>query len=503
MKRFVAATAALWVLATTLWVPAPAAAAPADRPCTPKEAVDPNPLVKAKCIQRIKDSGVQILTCTQAPPPDDPASGMAGMVSARTAADLRSGITDRATQYGVAGYRLSTYGQGCAAQVTQPVGNLKTEVADAEFWLAAAIIGSGDTLRERAYTPGSTWGFMDGLLTGVVDKTFRWVFGPWGIVTLIVTGLWLMWRAHRANLSESLHTIGWALTVAALTTAVYFWAPWIAHTADQLGAQGIDVAHSATGQPPESVPADRCISPDLDACVDHRTPAGRAAAKTVDAILYRNWLRAELGSADSQTAQTYGPLLYDAQTLTWGESANMASDPAMRKTIVDMKADRWHTVAAQVKAEDPVAYEHLQGSHGMDRVAAGAVALVSAVFFSAFDVLASIVILFGFLVVRLALMALPVLGAFGMFRPASGMFRSAVNAAVGALWNVIVFAALSGLYLSATAVVLSSALPFPVQLAAMPLAGGLCLWLRRPVSRVRDVARLRKPARVEPEAVAS
>ena len=47
-------------------------------------------------------------------------------------------------------------------------------------------------------------------------------------------------------------------------------------------------------------------------------------------MLYRNWLRGVLGSADSETAQKYGPALYDAKSLTWDEAEKLRANPATR-----------------------------------------------------------------------------------------------------------------------------------------------------------------------------
>ena len=44
-----------------------------------------------------------------------------------------------------------------------------------------------------------------------------------------------------------------------------------------------------------------------------------------ETMLYRNWLRGALGSADTATAQKYGPVLYDAKSLSWGEAQDIAN----------------------------------------------------------------------------------------------------------------------------------------------------------------------------------
>ena len=89
-------------------------------------------------------------------------------------------------------------------------------------------------------------------------------------------------------------------------------------------------------------------------------------------MLYRNWLRGVLGSADSETAQKYGRALYDARSLSWEEAEKIRANPETRDATLDAQEARSGTkVAEQIKTEDPEAYEYLQGVNGMDRVGVG------------------------------------------------------------------------------------------------------------------------------------
>ncbi len=56
-------------------------------------------------------------------------------------------------------------------------------------------------------------------------------------------------------------------------------------------------------------------------------------------MLYRNWLRGELGSADSETAKKYGPALYDAKSFTWGEAEDIRKDPKQRQVLIEPEAE--------------------------------------------------------------------------------------------------------------------------------------------------------------------
>src|SRR2546423_8283292 len=89
---------------------------------------------------------------------------------------------------------------------------------------------------------------------------------------------------------------------------------------DQPLIGGRAAVHRAGGPPPQDTPPDQCAAlPEADQCKDHRTPAQRASDVAVQNVLYRNWLRGTLGSADSTTADKYGPFLYAAKTMSRGQ----------------------------------------------------------------------------------------------------------------------------------------------------------------------------------------
>src|SRR5947207_2192546 len=96
-------------------------------------------------------------------------------------------------------------------------------------------------------------------------------------------------------------------------------------------------------------------------------------------------------------------------------------------------------ISEQIKTEEPGAYEYLQGTKGMERIGAGFIAILSAVFYAMFDITASLLVLLGFLIFRWAVVAAPILGTVGLLRPASGGVRRLVNAVVAAVFNIIIF----------------------------------------------------------------
>jgi hypothetical protein len=205
-------------------------------------------------------------------------------------------------------------------------------------------------------------------------------------------------------------------------------------------------------------------------------------------MLYRNWLRGLLGSADSETAQKYGRALYDARSLRWDEAATIRQNPATRDGLLERKKTQWETVAEQIKQEDPEAYEYLQGVNGMDRIGAGFIAVLAAIMFALFDLTASLLVLLGFLVFRWAVIAAPILGTVGLLRPASSGIRRLGNAVVAAVFNIVIFGTAAAIYLFAVDLIMNTAsLPGWLQVVLVALSGVVGWVLLRPYRRITQL----------------
>lgn len=479
--RLVAASTTVLVMAlgSLTWAQ-PAQAAPKGL-CSIAEWQDPRNF--ARCAQGAGDAANRTVNCVNAPTPRPPGSGLVGWVTSRPQSDVRGGVSGPYTRYGVAGYQLELYDVSCAGGVTHPDANMENAAASFLFSVAAGTIGVANVLREYAYSPGLMWGWSDGFVNDVTSTIYHYVFTPGGLISLMLVGLWLIWRARSGSMSEVTKIVGTAVFVMVAVTAVSKWPVQAAHGFDTVAGGGLTVVHSVLGPGPQDVPADRCpVAP--NGCKDFRTVAGRSSDAAVDAILYRNWLRAVLGSSTSPTAVKYGRALYDATTLTWVEDANISAHPELRAAIYTQKAAQWNSTALAIKVEDPSAYEALQGLNGLDRLGAALVALLSALLFGEFDIAASVVILFGFLIVRFAIINAPLLGTIGIFEPASGGVKRLANAVVSAAINIVFFGAASGIYLWAMVAVFSTSLPGPIQIFVIGLCGFVGLAVLRPAKRL-------------------
>ena len=494
--RMAALLLALGILAgaTIGWPAVGASAAPA----TPLTAQAPADLCTTEewqadfraCVAKLKDVAEDDVTCRNAPTPTAPDSGIAGWFASRPDSAKQPGPKGFYSDYGYAGYSYTTYDvdTGCATAVLHPDYKFTNTVANGEFMIATAIVGASNALRERAWDPRSMWGWADPLVDQATKAVYQKVFSVFGIITLCVVGLYLLWRSRQSDMSNAMTTAGWALLVMVAVTALAAWPAKSANIADGTLVTTLGVVHDAVGPASKDTPPSLCDDPNPEACKDNRPPAVRASDTAVEAMLYRNWLRGVLGSADSETAKKYGPALYDAKSLSWEEAEKLRSNPATREATIKAKQQQWARVAQQIESEDPEAYEYLQGVRDMDRVGAGFIAVLAALLFAMFDLTASVLVLLGFLIFRWAVIAAPILGTVGLLRPASAGLRRLGNAVVAAVFNIAIFGTGAAIYLFAVDLIMSTpTLPGWLQVVLVWLCGVVGWLLLRPYRRITQL----------------
>jgi hypothetical protein len=124
----------------------------------------------------------------------------------------------------------------------------------------------------------------------------------------------------------------------------------------------------------------------------------------------------------------------------------------------------------------------------MERIGAGFIALLSALMFAMFDLTASLLVLLGFLIIRWAVIAAPLIGTVGMLRPASGGFRRLAHSVVAAMFNIVVFGTGASIYLHAVDLIMNTAaLPGWLQVVLVLLSGVVGWLLLRPYRRITQL----------------
>ncbi|MEV7621951.1 MFS transporter [Actinoplanes sp. NPDC089786] len=439
------------------------------------------------CVKRLAEVGEGRAQCLNAPQPSTPDSGLAGWFAERPKS---GGFPGLYSDYGYAGYSYTTYDldNGCASSLIDPEYKFETTVANGEFMIATAVIGASNALRERAWDPEALWGWADPLVQEATRAVYEKVFSVFGVVTLAIVGLYLIWRSRQAEMGAATTTAGWALLVMVIVTAIASWPVQSARLADQTLVSTLSVVHDAVGPRPANENTNTRCKLSGTSCKDNRPPAVRASDTATETMLYRNWLRGLLGSADNATAKKYGPALYDARSLTWDEAKRIRDNPNTRDAVLNGKKDQWKRVAEQVSREDQEAYGYLKGINGMDRVGAGFIAMLASLMFALFDLTASLLVLLGFLIFRWAVIAAPILGTIGLLRPASAGIKRLGNAVVAAVFNIAIFGTGSAIYLFAVDLIMNTAsLAGWLQVVLVFLCGVVGWVLLRPYTRITQL----------------
>jgi hypothetical protein len=442
------------------------------------------------CVNRLADVSAARAQCLMPPTPSTPDSGLAGWFAERPESSTKPGPQGLYSRYGYAGYSYTTYDldSGCASTLIDPDYKFETTIANGEFMVATAIIGASNALRERAWDPQTLWGWADPLVQQATQAVYEKVFSVFGVLTLAVVGLYLLWRSRQADMGAATTTAGWAILVMVAVTAIAAWPVRSANLADQTLITSLGVVHDAVGPRAQNAPSGLCDDPTPGACEDNRPPAVRASDTATETMLYRNFLRGLLGSADSETAKKYGRALYDAKSLSWADAERLRTNPADRDATIAAKNKQWEKVAEQIKQEDPEAYEYLQGVNGMDRIGAGFISVLASIMFAMFDLTASVLVLLGFLVFRWAVIAAPILGTIGLLRPASAGIRRLGNAVVAAIFNIAIFGTGAAIYLFAVDLIMNTAsLPGWLQVVLVWLCGVVGWLLLRPYRRITQL----------------
>ncbi|GAA2269505.1 hypothetical protein GCM10009853_023850 [Glycomyces scopariae] len=477
------------------------------------------------CLDELPEG--QELQCEVPPQASSPDSGMAGWFAEPGIIERSEGIGTYSA-YGYAGYQLPMYGSQqmsvggqCVDSVSIPNGaDTANALANMEFNLSVATVGAANSMRQAAWEPNTMWGWSNSFMEQGTEVLYRQIFTVFGAVTVGLIGLYLLWRSRQADMNNAVTTVAWAVLILVLVTAVVRWPVKAAEYTDKALTIGLNLStvlisdETAEGcirmeglsqREYNDLKEDNAANPNF--CIDTRSAAVTASDTVSGQVLYQNWLRTILGQAEefeyeerngevvldsegnpvvaeANTAYKYGPALFSSQAFSWLESAEAEDSPTYRNDTIEEKQELWRNLVAQIQTEDPEAYANISGQRAWERTGTGFLALLTAVFFALFDLTASILIILGFMIVRFAIVALPIIGTIALLRPAGGPFKRLVNTVLGAVINVAIFSLAAVIYIWASGRILMTTMPVWLQVVLIGLLGVAAWLLLRPGRRI-------------------
>lgn len=407
--------------------------------------------------------------CTESPTPDMPGTGVAtffdsppSRLPAQADPFAKHPTTTIYEQYGYTGLRWHTYDLGCGPDMARnPDAVIGTAVSNWIVTIPVAFSALTSSVTRAAMHP-TFMDVFDPAITRISSALHDSLFASWVPLVVALLGLSILLAARRHALATTAGAIGWALMVVLVATAVFRWPLVAGHFADDSVTTTLGSVVSRINGSTSSV-----------------DPGTAVASNVQESIFYKSWLAGTLGSTETATARKYGPTLYKAQALTWREAAVVQKDPSgAGKQMIEAKKDQWSTTADKIKSEDPTAYEYLTGQRSDTRFGYAVLAFVAAFLALPFLLVAALMLLGSFLIVRLAVMMFPAFATIGVFPAGRGIVLGVGRTVGAALVNSIIFGIGAAITIRVLGLILDPASRIPgwLALVLLPLFG-FVMWV--------------------------
>jgi hypothetical protein len=356
------------------------------------------------------------LDCKEAPLPAGPSDGLAGTLSTApskpvTGDPFSKGGPTLAEVYGYS-YTWQVYDNGCGV-TDGPLASWGTDAANLALGLSDSVLALTGSALSAVVDPSGWIGVLDEPMVQATQAIRDGLWGPWLGLSMMLVAVLILWRARVSQeFSRTINAGAWAVLVLVGVTVLLDYPVESTRAVD-------DVTQSVVTS----------VSNSFDQREDDGTASGAVNAQ-MDAfsrqVLYSTWAKGAFGDANSKTAQEYGPALFKASHLTWTEEATLKADPGgAGKEILDQKASDFEETADAVKNSDKRAYEYLTGNES--RFPAAEQSLVLTVLLMPFLLLAGIIVLVSYLVIRLGAPLAPVLGLLGILEPLQSIVTGAAK----------------------------------------------------------------------------
>ncbi|GAA2349052.1 hypothetical protein GCM10009854_28280 [Saccharopolyspora halophila] len=402
----------------------------------------------------------QDFDCKEAPNPERPGSGMVGAID-----PALDGVGDAGSaydQYGYAGMVWHTYDLGCGPQgVVHPNAMVDTWLGNELFNLAKNIVGTTNALH-YALMDGDMMRPFDDLISTGTSALYSSVFAPWfGVVALVLAVVLFryIWQGDLATIGKRGM---WALAGLWFASATYLTPLVYTHALDDVVITGTSAVQAGFL---------------TEVGVDQRD---RLPTMLHDEIVYRNWLRGEFGTPDSPQAKELGGELLAAQA--WSKDEVLQGADAGSP---EQKKQQFEDVAARMGS----AYGYFQGIDG-SRVGTGTLSLAQSLAFASFQLLAKLTILLAQVLLRVLILAGPLIGLVALVY--HNLLRAIGRVAGAAVLNVVLVSALAGLHTLILTWIFDPTRGFPLltQILLAALITVVFLMIARPFRRIAQMVEL-------------
>jgi hypothetical protein len=413
--------------------------------------------------------------CTNAPTPEAPGQGIAGFFinkpnppPAPEDPFAQGAKTTPFEQYGLAGLDWYTYDLGCGGVARDPSGTISAWAARIMFIPAKAGVAALTAVSQAALQP-TFLSTLDTYVQGVTDGLNKVIFTPLAPLAVMLTGLLLLSRSTRQRVGESATAIGWCVLVMFIAFGLFSWPVQAGHAVDRVVTSGVSIVSQGLRNGDEP-------------------PAQHVSNALYGPFLYRMWLMGEFCDPDSNGATQHGSEVLRAQAFNWAEAERAKSHPGDGALIVKAKQAQFDKAAAEVKKDDPPAYECLAG-HGSSSLEASLLADVGVLLMAPFLLAGGLLLIGSFIVVRLAVMLAPALLTAALFFPLREIVGVIGRVVAAAVINAVFFTLAMLLVIRVDTGLLAgaSAIPSWLRLVLVGLVTWVMWGITRPLRRLRTM----------------
>lgn len=354
--------------------------------------------------------------CGEAPVPERPGAGMVGAIDppAIDHGDPNSNYG----KYSYAGSVWHVYDNNCVLSktITDPNSVIDTWAGNQLFNVGKNIVGATNSLHYAMLSQDSMLKPLDSAVEKAAQTFYNNVYVRWfGPIALILAVLLFrnIWSGDLASISKRSM---WALAGMWLAASVLVLGPVYAGFDSLLLQKTSQI--QAGFLPTDQVDSQRNVLPD----------------SLYDNVVYRNWLRGEFGDPTSPQAQKFGAELLNDQA--WAKSDSNSADDQAKVTA---KQNDYKSLPGKLGSSAGF-FEGSQGSRTGD----GFLAMFQGIAYSLFQLFAKAAVLLAQILLRILLLAAPLIGLAAMLLPE--LLSKVAKAAGAVLFNVLLLSALAGMH---------------------------------------------------------
>jgi hypothetical protein len=353
--------------------------------------------------------------CGTAPVPERPGAGMVGAID--PPAIDRGDQNSNYYKYSYAGTTWHVYQDQCVlSTISDPNAVIDTWAGNELFDIGKNVIGATNSLHYAMLSNDSMLKPLDNAVENAAQKFYdniyvRW-FGPIAIILAILLFRYV-WTGDLATISKRSM---WALAGMWLAASVLALGPVYSEMDSVLLQKTSQI--QAGFLPSDQIDAQRNALPDA----------------LYENVVYNNWLRGEFGDPSAPQATQYGPELLNDQAWTKLDAGSADDQNAVAAKQADFKS---------LPGKLGSAAGFFEGTQG-SRTGDGFLAMLESVSYSLFQLFAKAAVLLAQVLIRLLMLAAPLIGLAAMVIP--DLLPRIGRAAGAVLFNVLLLAGMAGMH---------------------------------------------------------